>query len=59
MKKSDKRFKKEKLNVLDVRKPNEYDLQHIESESVMLLPLQVINESFELLDKNKTRIIMI
>lgn len=41
------------INVLDVRKQNEYDSQHIDSEHVDLLPLQKINDGLGTLDKQK------
>lgn len=45
-------MKKEKANVLDVRKKSEYDSEHImEAENA---PLDYINDSMLLVDKNKT-----
>jgi hydroxyacylglutathione hydrolase len=41
------------VNILDVRKENEYNSQHIDSNKVVLSPLASINENIINLDKNK------
>ena len=43
----------EEVNILDVRKENEYNSQHIYSNKVVLSPLASINENIINLDKNK------
>ncbi|MAT54485.1 MAG: MBL fold metallo-hydrolase [Saprospirales bacterium] len=44
-------FKKEKVNVLDVRKVSEYNEQHI--EGAISFPLDFINKNFSQLDRDK------
>ncbi len=46
-----KEFKAENLQVLDVRKPTEYEAEHLETAGN--LPLDFINENFRELDKDK------
>jgi rhodanese-related sulfurtransferase len=44
-----------KINILDVRKPSEYEISHI--ANAVNLPLDFINESMNILDKSKDYII--
>jgi hydroxyacylglutathione hydrolase len=46
------RMKKEKSTILDVRKPGEYESEHI--ENAVNLPLDNVNESFSGLNKDET-----
>lgn len=46
------KFSKEKLNVLDVRKPTEYQAEHIEGAENF--PLDYISENMDKVDKEKT-----
>lgn len=41
------------IKVLDIRKESEYVAQHIESDKVVLFPLNFINEKYDELDKNQ------
>ena len=50
----EKQFNKEHINVLDVRKPNEYASHRIDSKQVRNLPLQKIGVTTTELDKNET-----
>ncbi|MFB9056731.1 rhodanese-like domain-containing protein [Mariniflexile ostreae] len=48
------RFKKEVLNILDVRKDGEYQSEHLKGSHVKHFPLDVINKNMNAIDKNKT-----
>ncbi|WP_194768326.1 MBL fold metallo-hydrolase [Tamlana sp. I1] len=49
-----KQFKKEPIQVLDVRKDGEYQSEHLEGENVKHFALDYINNNMNAIDKNKT-----
>ena len=49
-----KRFKKEDLNVLDVRKDGEYKSTHVNGKNVQHFALDYINENMNAINKDKT-----